>query len=144
MIHFNWASHMRTRSRCLVLAQSAALFLSLAACQCWGGASATALSDDTASGCGAPHAILQELLATPDSLTLSVGERSTVRVVGRDQFGAQMTVSSLDWESDDPAIAAVDGSGVVTGITAGATSVTAASPNGKRVLVPVHVLARAP
>ena len=72
--------------------------------------------------CPVPVATVE---VTPSSASLLVGGTVQLAATLRDSNGAELTGRVVTWSSDAPAIAAVDASGVVTGIAAGSATVTA-------------------
>ena len=65
---------------------------------------------------------------TPVGFTLSgVGSSQTLAVEVRDGTGAVVPSPTVAWASSNPAVATVDGSGVVTAVAAGQTSIAATS-----------------
>jgi hypothetical protein len=67
---------------------------------------------------------------TPNADTLVAGSTVPLSWVVRDVLGRAMSDQSVTFQSSDPAVASVDGTGVVTGADAGVVSVTAT--NGPR------------
>lgn len=64
------------------------------------------------------------LSVAPSKLSLAVGDTAHLRVSAADAQNASVSVPALAWSSSDPAIATVDGSGVVRALKAGAASIT--------------------
>lgn len=86
----------------------------------------------------------------PGAGTVSIGSSMALTAVAYDATGTSLTGRAVVWASSGPGIATVDGSGIVTGVTAGAAQITATS-EGKSgtatvnvVLVPVASVAVAP
>ena len=63
----------------------------------------------------------------PDSISVIVGNTSTLTATTKDAGGKTLTGRTVTWKSDNTAVATVDGSGVVTGVAAGSTTITATS-----------------
>ncbi len=57
--------------------------------------------------------------------TIAVGQTTVALVTGLDQFGASVTPAPATWTSSAPAIATVNSSGVVTGVSSGVANITA-------------------
>lgn len=70
------------------------------------------------------------------SLTLETGEQSTLTATVSPTDASDQT---LTWKSSNPAVAAVDGSGVVTAKSAGTATVTVKTANGKTAVCSVVV-----
>jgi MYXO-CTERM domain-containing protein len=66
-----------------------------------------------------------ELGNVPPGGVLDVGERFTLTVTVRDQFGAGMPGMAVTWSSSDDLVASVDESGEVVGLAEGEATVTA-------------------
>ncbi len=65
---------------------------------------------------------------TPNAPSVKVGATATLAVTVKDDQGNVLTGRAVAWSSSAPAIATVDGaSGVVTGVAAGTTTITATS-----------------
>ena len=80
---------------------------------------------------------VRSLSAASKSLTVVTGgtNKASVTVAPTDATNATLT-----WISSNPAVAKVDGTGVITGMSAGAVTVTARSANGKSVSISVRVV----
>lgn len=86
------------------------------------------------AGCGgggaAPQSITgdQPVVATvqllPKVVAISVGQRLQVQLVAADQLGHPIAGGDVRYQVADPALASVDAQGVVTGLAAGATTLT--------------------
>ena len=83
-------------------------------------------------GCGDtptdPPPVAATIVVSPSSAMLhALGDTSrfTARVL--DQYGQEMVGAAVTYESSDEAVAAVDGSGLVTAVGNGSATVTAAS-----------------
>ncbi|MSQ00963.1 MAG: hypothetical protein EXR71_03595 [Myxococcales bacterium] len=84
----------------------------------------TGETDDTGdTGDTGVEAGLAALDAWPGGLTVNVGAIWTVRVVGTDTAGVRAVYDAATFASDDPAVATVDGRGVVTAVAAGGTTI---------------------
>jgi len=64
---------------------------------------------------------------TPATVTVGVGQSSTLEAALKDAFNNTLTGRIVTWTSSDPAIATVSAEGVVTGVKPGATTVLAQS-----------------
>ena len=62
---------------------------------------------------------------SPPTLTLVIGEEETLTARVLDQNGNAMTGVAVAWSSSQPTVAVVDGAGLVTGVGAGAATITA-------------------
>ena len=62
---------------------------------------------------------------SPPTLTLVTGEEEALTARVLDQNGNAMTGVAITWSSSQPAVAVVDGSGLVTAVGAGAATITA-------------------
>ena len=69
--------------------------------------------------------IIVQISVSPDSSTISKGETLQFTANGRDRHGNVVANIAASWRSDDPAVATVDSSGRVTGVTIGATTIEA-------------------
>src|SRR2546428_1810184 len=70
--------------------------------------------------------------------TVAANDTVQASVAGFDQFGSPFTPATLTWQSSNPAVATVDATGHVFGVSIGATSITATAEGGvteSRVLV---------
>jgi DNA/RNA endonuclease G (NUC1)/uncharacterized protein YjdB len=101
------------------------------------GCQQTGSSTDFATGAPAPRNTaspryacagpgLIELL--PAAPSVEAGSSVNLTATGQDAFGP--TTSSYTWTSSAPAVATVDAQGVVTGVAAGSTVISATAPNG--------------
>ena len=68
------------------------------------------------------------------------GKTANISISPSDQFGGQMTATSVSYASNDVSIATVDANGVVTGVSAGTTTITVTA-DGKTQDVSVTVQA---
>jgi hypothetical protein len=96
------------------LAASAA-FAGLAAC---GGS-----HDSTPTGPAAQ--VLTRLVVSLPSDTIQVGETYSASAAGFDQAGKPMTVQGTAWSTDEPGVASVNATGIVTGVAPGLTTLNA-------------------
>ena len=78
-----------------------------------------------------------ELTATPDEVTISVGENTTIRLTFSVDGIEEDVTDQADWESDDAEVASVS-EGTITGVTEGYATITA-SYDGEEVYVDVTV-----
>ena len=72
----------------------------------------------------AQPSVLTTLVITVSASSIQPGQSATAIATGFDQNGAPMSIGVPAWTSNQPAIARVSASGVVTAVTAGQTSVT--------------------
>ncbi|MEP6690684.1 MAG: Ig-like domain-containing protein [Gemmatimonadaceae bacterium] len=68
---------------------------------------------------------VRTVAVTPPTAVLRVGGTTTLVATARDASGNPITDRAVIWTSDNPAVAAVNGSGVVTGVSAGTARITA-------------------
>ncbi len=61
----------------------------------------------------------------PRTLTMAIGESQQVQAIVRDEQGNALSAQGLSWTSSDPAVVAVTSSGLVSGLSAGVSTVTA-------------------
>lgn len=78
---------------------------------------------------------------SPATVSIDSGDAVTLTATVRDQNGSTMSGQTVSWSSSAPAIATVDGAGVVHALATGDASVTA-SLSGKSNSAPVHVKPR--
>ena len=64
---------------------------------------------------------------SPAILSVSVGQTVTLTATPRDSSGNALVARVVTWVSNAPAVATVNGSGLVTGVAAGAAAITATS-----------------
>src|SRR2546427_52659 len=93
-------------------------------------------------GCGSgtepapPHLVLIHVHFSRD--TVAANDTVQASVAGLDQFSSPFTPATVTWQSSNPAVATVDATGRVLGVSIGATSITATAEGGvteSRVLV---------
>jgi len=77
---------------------------------------------------------------TPTSASIAVGGSTAFNATARDANGYVVAGATTTWSSGNPGIATVDGTGNVTGLSAGATSITAMS-GGRSQIASVTVTA---
>lgn len=68
-----------------------------------------------------------DITIAPASLVLAVGTRSALEATLRDANGHALAAATVTWSSADTSVAAVDSTGLVTGVGPGSTEVRAAS-----------------
>jgi hypothetical protein len=73
-----------------------------------------------------PASALTTINITPLTVTVNVGATQQLTVVALDQNGASIT-AALTWSSDNPAVATVDDTGLITPIIPGTANITATS-----------------
>jgi alpha-tubulin suppressor-like RCC1 family protein len=78
--------------------------------------------EDSSSG---PNPPVASVLVSPTELTLLVGESQQLMATPQDQAGNPLAGRSIVWSSSEETVAGVSGAGVVTGIGAGSTTITA-------------------
>ena len=92
--------------------------------------------------CGDPLGPAREQVArivmTPSALALSVGVARAVVAIAVDEAGAKISDARIFWSTEDPLVATVSQTGVVTGMAPGSTRV-AASSKGTSAIVAVAV-----
>ena len=76
-----------------------------------------------AVGCGGVTDVVS-LKVTPASATIQVGQTQPLTVFGVRANGSEEEVPSATWSSSSPAIATVDGTGVVVGVADGLATIT--------------------
>ncbi|HYW32555.1 MAG TPA: Ig-like domain-containing protein [Gemmatimonas sp.] len=84
---------------------------------------------------------VQSVSVTPTRDTIGVGVERVLTVVLRDALGAAVTGRAVAWNSSNVGIASVSSVGVVTGVSAGTTTITASS-EGRAGVATLVVLAR--
>src|SRR5437588_10787702 len=85
------------------------------------------LSDNasvTVTGCTVPVASVS---VTPASATISAGQSAQLTATPQDANGNPLSGRTVTWSSGSSAVAAVNGSGLVTGVALGSATITAAS-----------------
>ncbi|MDO8592994.1 MAG: Ig-like domain-containing protein, partial [bacterium] len=88
------------------------------------GAGATVTSASTITVTPVP--VLTTINLTPASATLAAGGATqALTAAGLDQFGAAIATGPITWASSNPLVASVSPAGVLTPLSAGATSITA-------------------
>jgi hypothetical protein len=106
----------------------------------------------TALGCAPEHrgntftepppppapAVLTTLGVSIPTATLLVGQTATATATGLDQRGAAIATGAVVWSTAAPAVATVDGNGLVMGVALGQTQVIATA-SGKTAQAPVAV-----
>lgn len=65
------------------------------------------------------------LRVSPDSAELGIGRTMRIRAFPLDETGALLSTRTVEWSSNDAAVATVDESGVVTGVGSGNAEITA-------------------
>ncbi|MEZ4456879.1 MAG: Ig-like domain-containing protein [Gemmatimonadales bacterium] len=94
-----------------------------------GSATVTATAG-TATGTAAVTVIpvpVASVSVSPTSATVAIAETKTFAATLKDSTGAVLTGRSVTWASGSPAVATVSTGGVVTGVSAGATGITASA-----------------
>jgi uncharacterized protein YjdB len=75
----------------------------------------------------APPLPVASVVVTPPSSQIGVGSTVSLNATTRDAAGNTLTGRAVTWTSSDPAVATVDGSGLVRGVAAGDATITATS-----------------
>ena len=70
---------------------------------------------------------VNSVTVAPDSISVIVGKTSALQATLKDAGGQTLAGRAVTWKSDNAGVATVDDNGVVTGVAAGATTVTATS-----------------
>src|SRR5437016_6081518 len=94
-----------------------------------GSATATAASEgrSTSSSVTVTTVPVASVTVSPASGSLYVGQTVQLTATPRDSAGTPLTGRVVTWSSGSPGVAAVNGSGLVTGVGAGSATITAAS-----------------
>lgn len=79
-----------------------------------------------------------QMVATPDLLTLGVGDTLRLRAAVRDQFGNDLPNQDISFASLQPGIASVNGNGLVSALAQGTTGIIATGA-GRADTVPLSV-----
>lgn len=87
-----------------------------------------------------PGAAATSISITPGSLVLAPAGSATLSAALEDQNGNPISGVTIAWNSGSNGVASVSGSGVVSGVAGGVTSVTATTPNGLQASAWVYVL----
>lgn len=82
--------------------------------------------------------VVAAVVANPGSVTIAAGSSQPVTATASDARGQTVSSATFSWTSQNPAIATVSGTGVITGVSAGATQVIVSS-GGKADTVAVTV-----
>ena len=103
---------------------------------------ASALAVTLTAACGgdstAPPPGVTRLELSAEAVTMELGRSVQLHATPRDAMGASVA-ASVTWSSSDPAVVAVNGTGLITALAAGSSTVTATA-QGVRATVPVEVL----
>jgi len=95
-----------------------------------GSASITATAGSVSgSSTATVQQVATALAVSPPAISIPAGSSTTLSATLNDANGHSIAGMSVAWASGDQGIATVDGSGAVTGLTAGSTTVTASSGN---------------
>lgn len=78
-----------------------------------------------------PTPVLTTIAISPTSPSINVGATQQLAAICKDQNNNTMTCPTLSWLSSNPAIASVNSSGLVTGVSAGGPVNITASASGK-------------
>ena len=74
---------------------------------------------------GTPPPVASDVAVSPATIEVTEGDEVQAQATVRDDNGNAIPGATVEWSSDDESIATVDGSGMVAGVTAGATVVRA-------------------
>ncbi|HYD54714.1 MAG TPA: Ig-like domain-containing protein [Gemmatimonadaceae bacterium] len=102
------------------------------------GAALVACGGGGDGGSGPPVSPVASVTLSQQVLDLRVGASATLTATPRDQAGTALTGRSVVWASSNPSVAAVTPTGIVTGLAAGAASVSA-TVDGRSASVQVTV-----
>jgi len=69
--------------------------------------------------------VLTTLAVSLDPTSIAVGQASTAKATGRDQFGNAIETGAINWTSNAQGVAKVNGAGIVQGIAAGQANINA-------------------
>ncbi len=108
---------VRSRMRSEGAAVMAAL-LAVAAIACGGGSDSPTVPSPTAR-------VLTTVTVTLSPNTIQVGEAASATAAGFDQTGAAIATGPVTWSSGSPTVATVSGTGNVTSVAPGQTSISA-------------------
>jgi uncharacterized protein YjdB len=88
-----------------------------------------------------PPAPVASVTVTPASATLNEGQALQLTATPRDANGNPLVGRSITWSSSNPTAASVNGTGLVTGVVAGSTTITATSEGqgGTAAMTVVHL-----
>jgi uncharacterized protein YjdB len=81
-------------------------------------------SDESSTG---PEAPVASVTVSPDQLTLLIGGTQQLMAITKDQAGNQLEGRTVTWATTDPSVSTVSSTGMVTGVDAGSTTITATS-----------------
>lgn len=81
------------------------------------------------------------LFLVPGNTQLVVGQQVAFTASGADSVGVPLGLSGLTWRSSAPGVATVDAAGVVAGVAAGSTVITALAPGGDSATATIDVVA---
>lgn len=71
-----------------------------------------------------------QVIVTPVTRTLLIGESAQLSASVLDEDGAAIVAATVTWASQNPTLATVTSAGLVTGVSAGITLVTATAQSG--------------
>ena len=86
-----------------------------------------------------PPVQIVSVTVSPPGATLNTGSTATFTATALDAGGQTVASASFNWTSSAPDVASVSPAGVVTGLSAGDTTITATSTNGVFGTAAVHV-----
>src|SRR5207247_1612618 len=88
-----------------------------------------------------PPAPVATVTLTPASATVNEGQTLQLTATLKDANGNTLVGRSITWSNSNPSAAGVNGTGLVTGVTAGSATITATSEgkNGTSAITVVHM-----
>ena len=108
-------------SRIFTAARAACFAAFLAAC----GGDSDAPSDPGNGGGGTKP--VASVAITPGTASLAIGKTTQLAATAKDAAGQVLSGRTIAWATSAPAVATVDGNGIVTGVSAGTANITATS-----------------
>src|SRR5258708_21784348 len=94
---------------------------------------------DTTGTTTVPTLVVTAVLVTPNVAQIELGASATFVADIRDQFGAILPGKTVTWTITNTSVATVDAAGVVKGVAAGTTSLSA-TVDGKSGLATISVI----
>jgi DNA/RNA endonuclease G (NUC1) len=105
----------------------------------WSGPAANTFGVCNDEGDTQPPAEIASITVTPETFTINVGMSITLTATAFDVNGTPIPGAHLNWLSDDPTIASVSATGVVTGTGAGITYIIVMADNGSTFIATAEV-----
>jgi uncharacterized protein YjdB len=87
----------------------------------------TGTSSVTVTTAPPPPPVVTSVTVTPPSASIAVGATTTLSAAVKDAQGNVMSGQTVTWSTNNPGAAAVNASGVVSGVAAGSATITATS-----------------